>query len=260
MKITKVEKEKKLYIVYFDNDETLTVNEEVLVANRLIKGISIEKDKFLKLKDMQSYSLAYNKALNQLSYKMRTQKEMYDYLNDQEFDSNIINKVINKLIDTKYINDFKYSVHFVNTQKQVNKKGPNFIRNELVKKGVDKELINKALNSYSINEQRVNLISLIEKSIKLNKSKSINKLKESIMLNMRNKGYDYNMIIDYVNTIDFGNNEDSIVRKELYKIMNKLKTKYEGSELKNKVIKKMLSKGFKYDNIISAIKDYNNNG
>ena len=92
---------------------------------------------------------------------------------------------------------------------------------------------------------------LILKKINSNTKYSNNYLKNKIVNEMINLGYEKNNIIDILdNNLK---NDNSILEKEFNKIYNKLNKKYEGSELNKRVEQKLYSKGFNISEIKKMI-------
>ena len=91
------------------------------------------------------------------------------------------------------------------------------------------------------------------KKINSNHNNSNYMLKQKLIYELSNNGYDKEMIINLFDSMS--NNDENIAQKEYNKIYEKLSKKYEGNELKNKVKQKMYQKGFSYDIISKLEKD-----
>ena len=72
-------------------------------------------------------------------------------------------------------------------------------------------------------------------------------MRQKILYEMTNLGYDKNTILNIIdNNIS---SDDNILESELNKIYNRLKNKYSGIELENKVRNNLLRKGFLIEDI-----------
>lgn len=88
---------------------------------------------------------AFTRALRYLSYRPRSEKEVQDYLLKKEVDSEIISQVIQRLREKNFLNDIDFVKWWVE-QRQEFKGLSNFvIKNELLQKGVEKEVIENVL-------------------------------------------------------------------------------------------------------------------
>lgn len=61
-------------------------------------------------------------------------------------------KVIKKLIELKLLNDFEYACSFVRTRNLIKPKPKKVITLELLRKGIDKQTIHKALQEIGVDE------------------------------------------------------------------------------------------------------------
>ena len=80
MKITKIEKKKRLYLLELDDSEKLYVTEDTIVRFMLSKGMEITEQELSEIQHYAQFFYGKNLALYQLSFKQRTEKEVKDYL------------------------------------------------------------------------------------------------------------------------------------------------------------------------------------
>ena len=78
MKITKIEKKKRLYFLEIDQKESLYVTEDTIVKYMLTKGMTIDKKQLEDIKIFAQFSHGKNLALYYISFKQRTEKEVKD--------------------------------------------------------------------------------------------------------------------------------------------------------------------------------------
>lgn len=166
-KITTQQKNHERYNVYIDKghgeEYGFSVDQDVLIKFHLKKGKVIDD---LELDDIlfeDDVKKAFQKAINYLSYKMRSTKEVRVYLQQNEIDEPIIIEVLHKLADFRYINDEEYAFAYVRTQKNTTDKGPEIIKKELHEKGISPHLIEASIQQYSLNEQIETLAKSCEK-------------------------------------------------------------------------------------------------
>ena len=94
MKITKIEKKKRLYLVEIDKKESLYVTEDTIVKYMLTKEMALSKDQLEDIKNFAQFSHGKNLALYFISFKQRTEKEVRDYLFKHEINPHIIPQII----------------------------------------------------------------------------------------------------------------------------------------------------------------------
>ena len=243
----KIEKFKKTtngeYFLYLDDNTTINIHEDLILKyNLLLKKELNDNTKEELLKENNKYKV-YNSALKYLNTKMRSIKEMKEYLK-KNYEEEDINNAINRLIKENYLNDFIYASYFISDRINLSNDGPLKIKKELEKRGINNEIIEENISKFTTKLQEDKVEKLIKKQIKINRNKSIMILKKKILEYLINLGYDRSIIIDKLNNID--NSDDSSIReKEYNKLYNKLSKKYSGYELEQIINKKMYEKGFR---------------
>ena len=244
MKILKYEKKKNgMYQVFFDNDNNIDISEEIILKYNLLLKKEVDNDLIDKMLDENKVYIAYNLAIKYISTKMRSRKEVREYLSKREIDNDSINSVISLLIKEKYLDDDSYAKAYVNDKVLLTNDGPNKIKSKLNELGVNNDSISKALENFDIDTQKDKVSKIIKKMIETNRSKSATFLKSKILNYLINLGYDRTIINSILSTVVIKNDKD-IEKKEYEKIYNKLSRKYSGSELEFKVKQKMYSLGF----------------
>ena len=248
----KIEKFKKrpngLYTIYLDNFNSYDFYEEIILKYELLITKTIEEDELNKIiKDNKNYE-SYYQALKLLKKTMKTKQEVIKYLKEKDYTKENIDLSIKMLEKQGYINDKNYAKSYVHNSIITTTKGPKKIINELEKKGIKEEEYQEALEEYTESLEKEKIEKLISKKIKSNHNKSAKILKQKLLQDLTNNGYNQKIIKDVLNSISIKDN-DEIARKEYQKYYNKLSKKYSGKELEYKLKQKMYSLGFK---------DYNN--
>lgn len=244
MKIEKYERLKNgKYKVYLDNEDTITLYEDVILNNNLLISKNIDNlDKILS--DNNEFE-AYNKAVKYISVKMRSKKEIKAYLN-KYYEEDIINRIIDKLVKNGLINDSKYVYAYYLDKINLSNDGPNKIKDNLLKLGIKEDIINENITvDNKVIYDKLN--HLIDKKIKSSKGYSGNILKQRLISYSITQGYDIDMINEIINTKNLTNIEEGI--KEYNKLLNKYKNKYDDYKLESYIRSKLYSKGFDLDEI-----------
>ena len=244
MKIIKYKKRKNgIYQVFFDNGNDIDLHEEIILKYNLLIKKETNEIELNKMLDENKKYFAYNLSLKYLSNKMRSKKEIKEYLIKNNFDDIVIDEVINILQKDKYLDDDIYTKAFINDKILLSNDGPNKIIGKLDELGIPKDIIDKHIDIFTTELQKEKIKKIADKQIKLNKNKSIKILKNKIIEYLYNLGYSKELIIDYVNNIS-PQEDSSIAKKEYDKIYKRLSKKYSGVELEYRVKQKMYALGF----------------
>lgn len=243
MKINKYVKDKNnKYKVYID-DDVYVLYDDIIAKYQLLYKKEIDGSDLNEIiKDNQELD-GYYLSIKYISKKLRSEKEIKDYLIKKEFDEKVIKKTISKLKDNKILNDEIFVKCYVNDQINLSNNGPLKIKSNLIKLGINIDVIDDKITSISDEVWKTKISKYIDKKIATNRNASSYYLKNKIKIDLINLGYDRIFIDDLLSSISI---DDSDVRKKEYeKIKRSLEKKYEGYELEMKIKEKMYRKGFK---------------
>ncbi len=242
MKIIKYTKMKSnKYKVKIDDIE-VKLYDDVIIKYQLLRKKEITDEEFQEITEYNDNLEAYYKGLKYLSSKMRTEKEIFFYLN-KVYSKRVCNEVIDKLKNNGYINKEVYLKAYIDDQVNLGSYGPEKIKKDLIKLGYTQDEEEARINKIDDNVWLEKLERLVGKKIKTNHSYGSYKLKEKILFDLMNTGYYKWMIEEVINSFEF-EDDLALVQKEYKKAYNKLSKKLEGSELAYQIKMKLLQKGF----------------
>ena len=84
-------------------------------------------------------------CLKLITIKDRTEKEIRTKLKEKNFDENTIEEEIEFLSNYGYINDNRYAQHFTSDAINIKKWGKSRIRTELLRRGVDRDVVDEVI-------------------------------------------------------------------------------------------------------------------
>lgn len=257
MKITKIEKKKRLYLVEIDSTETLYVTEDTIVRFMMTKGMTLTSESLNAIKEFAQFSYGKNMALYHLSFKKRTEKEVKNYLIQHEIDDKIIPKVIKNLKDNKWIDDKSYAQQIIDTNLVSGDKGAYLLKQKLTQKGIPQTILDPLF-------EEVDFTPLAEKIAQKLYRKYQQKLPQKALTDkilqfLLNKGFSYPESKAALSSLDITKDEEQeseLILKELEKQHRRLSKKYDGYELKQRLIQALARKGYQFDDIYSALRDF----
>ena len=257
MKINKIIKNKNgKYKIIFDNKESLTTYDDVILNNGILFKKELTEEELNKVTNENNYYDIYNKTLKFISVRIRSLKEVDLFLNKQEVTASVRDSIVKKLQEINLINDERFACAYFQDRLNLSNDGPYKIQQELKNNNIDGATIE---GIFSKSDQQLvyeKLDKLIQKKIKSNHNKSNFMLKQKIVNDMINLGYDKSMIVTIMENRLMSN--DEIINKEYNKLKNKLSKKYFDHELEKQIKLKLQQRGFSLDEINSIKKeDYN---
>lgn len=257
--ITSISSQKRpgRYNIFIDESYAFAVDEQVLIDFMLTKGMAVNPELQEKIQKADNAQKAYQAALHYLSYQLRSEKEIYDYLIDKEYQDHA-DRVIDKLREMKLLDDQAYAESFVRTKAAVNYHGPVEIRRNLYRKGVAESLIDQALLSEYSEEMRLeNAQRLADKQVKKNKNRSNRESQQRIRQFLLQKGFANDTITEVFEELDFEKDDDD-EREALIKQGEKAWRRYSKFDLfncKQKTYANLYQKGFPSDMISQFISE-----
>ncbi|MDD2515642.1 MAG: RecX family transcriptional regulator [Candidatus Gracilibacteria bacterium] len=197
------------------------------------KKINDKKEKYFS-----NYENLRNSGLVYISRFFPTKNQLKKFLSKKTNSREIVKKVFNDL--SSFIDEEFLAENFIE-QLLENGKNISYIQNKLLVKGFDKDLIKSKINSLK-NGGTTLKKDLVESKILTykNRGKSRTWIKQKLTERREDNGL-INSILDNIFG-DEGENEN--INKEIEKL------KENGFD-KDKIIKKLISKGFRYENIKS---------
>ncbi len=112
------------------------------------------------------FDSAKNHALNYLSFRPRTVREITTKLTDKGFDTEIISDVIQFLKEYKFVDDDAFARMWIRNRTTLKPTGRQKIKNELFQKGLDKETIERNICQLQPEDEEQMAAFLIEKKIR----------------------------------------------------------------------------------------------
>ena len=204
MKIEKYKKIKEdLYRVLLDNCEIIDIYEDVILANNLLYKSEIDQNLLDKINIENNYQLAYNISVKYIMVRLRSINEIKVYLTKKGYSKDVVDKVIEKLIKNKLLDDEIFTKAYINDKLNFTNVGKYKLISELTTKmKVDNSIVYNVLESYKeVWNDRIE--KLINKYLKSNKKYRGNTLKNKLYIYLVNLGYDKDKVISVLNNYDF---------------------------------------------------------
>ena len=248
MQINKfIKKKNGMYNILLEDGTNLIAHEELILKYELLLSKKIDEKLKEKIEEENLIYISYDLAIKYISKKVRSEKEIREYLLKNEVDKQIIDDTISLVKKDGYINDPAYCEMFINDKILLSNDGPLKIKDELLKKGIEEHIINNKISILTDELQREKIKKLIDKQVKINRNKSNYVLKNKIITYLSSLGYEKKNIMLILNDTNLKNDND-ILKKEYDKLYKKLSKKYSGNELEYKIKAKMYAKGFNVNN------------
>lgn len=137
--------------VYLDGDFAFGLAR--IVAAWLVVGQVLEEGKITALRDQDTVEVAYQKAIQLLSYRERSEDEIARRLEKTGFDASVVGAVLMRLREAGLVQDEHYARRWVESRSLSHPRGRRALAIELRRKGIAKDSIEQALEGVAPEEE-----------------------------------------------------------------------------------------------------------
>lgn len=247
MKIIKYKKSTRgKYKLILDDLRELILYEEVILKYELLLKKEVLENEISDILRLNQEWDVYYVALNSIKARYKSVYDTKEFLRKREYPLDLIDSACCKLVNQGYLNDRSFTKSYINNQIITTSKGPNKIKRELNEHRIDMEIINSEIDVFDEETQIEKIRKVATRLFKSNRNKGGNVLRNKIVNDLINLGYDSTVIYKVIEDFDFSNDRD-IARKEYEKLYRRLSRKYEGKELEYKIKEKLYQKGLYYE-------------
>lgn len=154
-KITSIEpqvKAKDRFNIFVDGSFAFAASVYTIVDYRLKENLEIPLSAVEALVKENEYGLLLDRTLRWLGVRPRSEKELLDYLNRPNpkainpRSTMAISQVIKRVSELGYIDDLVFAKWFVQSRLRSRPRGERLLKLELYQKGIEKDVIDQALN------------------------------------------------------------------------------------------------------------------
>jgi regulatory protein len=167
MKITAIKQQVKRadrYSVYLDGKYAFSLREAELLKLGLHSGQDISEDELAEFQGESEFGKWYDRTLNLLSFRLRSEWELRDYLKRKDCPQVVTEKILNKLSINGYVNDEQFAKRWVENRRLMKATSRRKLSQELQQKRIPRDIIDAALaNDKEETDEREVLRELVEK-------------------------------------------------------------------------------------------------
>lgn len=237
------------YNIFIDDTFAFGVDEEVLLKFNLTKGFHVTKELQEEIESEESYYKAYQRTLNYLTYSLRSEKQIRDYLRKHEVDQ-YSDRMVEHFKKLKLLDDLNYAQSYVRTMANVNRKGPRNVEMDLKQRGIADDKVLTALEEYSYEQELENAYFLAEKRWRRTKKDSRVQAIQKVKQYLVGKGYSFEIADEVIDEMDTDKDEDAeykALEKQADRAVRRYSRKHEGYELSQRLKRFLYSKSFPSD-------------
>ncbi|MBR5826396.1 MAG: regulatory protein RecX [Clostridia bacterium] len=182
--------------LHIDGEYFLTVDNGYLAELGVFNGMDVDCEDIERLRVDIGVRRAYNKAVDLLSRRDHSRKELLDKLRQKGYGEYAV-EAIEKLNDYGYIDDKRFAQIFAEELVRLKSYGKKRVEQELYRKGVERDIICEVISECDFPSEK--LAEIIERKYSryLNDEKGVNKTVNALL----RLGYTYTEIRDAIREI-----------------------------------------------------------
>ena len=168
MKITAITAQVKRagrYSVYVEGKFAFGLGGNDLLSLGLVSGQELTEEELANLKEESELGKLYDKTLNLLSFRPRSEWELKSYLKRKQQSPAVIEKILNRLSKYGYVDDLQFAQRWVENRRLLKPISTLKLRAELKQKNIANNIIDEVLKADTTDETEV-LKELIERKAK----------------------------------------------------------------------------------------------
>lgn len=192
MKITAIKQQIKRpdrYSIYIDGKYSFSLSEAELLQTKLRLNREFSEAELQQLRQTAVLDKAYDRTLNLISHRLRSEWELRDYMRRKDYEPDVIEATIERLMTRGYVNDEIFARRWVENRRLLKATSKRRLAQELKQKRVNEEVIQRVLAEDETDEQAV-LRELIARKRKQTKYQDELKL----MQYLARQGFNYDAI------------------------------------------------------------------
>ena len=144
-----------------------------------------------------------DKVAKYCAYQERCVKDVHDKLKTYDIPQEERNKILDFLLDNRFVNDERFAKSFVRGKVNQSGWGVNKIRFHLMQKGIDKDIIDEALGQTDEDLYRQRLIDILRTKSKTVKAANDYERKRKLAAYAMQKGFEGSLVWGVLKELDF---------------------------------------------------------
>jgi regulatory protein len=144
-KIKRIRGKRQRYSVHIDDVPALELSDWTIGKYGLHTGDDLDKQTVDRIKLTEAETQAKNNAINYLSYRQRSSKEIIDHLTKKGFSKECAEGVVHQLQALRMVNDLEFAYAFVRDRLKRKPTGQALLRMQLLAKGITSSMADMVL-------------------------------------------------------------------------------------------------------------------
>jgi regulatory protein len=204
-KIKKIRGRRQRYSVHLDGAPALEVSEWTIGKCGLHTGDDLDEQAVTRIQSIEAETQAKNIAVNYLSYRQRSSKEIIDHLKKKGYALECAEDVTRQLQSARLVNDREFAYAFVRDRVKRKPTGRALLRMQLLAKGIPSSMADAVLaDLISMESQQASALQAARRKVNMTHSWKNNpdeeKRKKRLLDFLLRRGFSYDIALKTVHT------------------------------------------------------------
>ncbi len=209
MIIESLKKKGNKVVIQFNDGNSILIDYKVVTEAGLRKNDEIDESKINELLILNEKQKIKETALKLISRRLHSKYELINKLLKKNYDKKLINDTIEELISKHFINDYEFCKAYVEERFYKKKVGINKIKAELIKKGIEKKIIEDVLFTVDDGSSFNIAFELAKKKLASYQLKKLDnqRKRQKLFLFLSYRGYQSDIIFKVLDKLNMQENE-----------------------------------------------------
>ncbi|MCK4530878.1 MAG: RecX family transcriptional regulator [Candidatus Marinimicrobia bacterium] len=199
IRLTQQKNHSNRYNCFLDNDERISITDDLIFKFDLSAGKELTEDELIKLKSAADRAFTREKAMGLLSLREHGSGELRTKLLQKGYEKAHIAEVLDYLKDKNYLNDERFAELYSEELIQRKQLGPMKVKEKLFQRGIALQVINSILLNYDREIQIKNCYFHFIKKFKAKTTFDTREEKAKAIRYLQGKGFSWDVIAVIIN-------------------------------------------------------------
>ena len=188
--------------IFIDGQFAFTVSEGIFFQHNLEEGGELSDKQIKELTTADEFDKAKQAAVNLLSFRPRSIKEVSNRLIHKGWNKDLADRVTGELVDKGYLNDEEFAAIFARDKAKNKCLGPVALKSELIKTGVAQKIIEQTIEAVYSKYPADELIQRLMKKLGIDLDVPLVKKEKQLFINLlKRKGFTWDQMESVVRNL-----------------------------------------------------------
>jgi len=197
----KLQKKKAWVNLFLDGKFAFSLPAEKVVELGLKENQELSAEQIRNLIKENEFALVFDRVLHFLSFRPRSEKEVLDYLRKKGIGEETQKLVINKLKKLEFLNDKQFASWLLEKRSFDQPRGKHQLKTELLRKGIDKEIVDYLLTQRTEKQELTLAQKLIMKKLPRLANLPPEEKRKKLYSFLINRGFEWEIVKEAVDKL-----------------------------------------------------------